>query len=64
LSAKPNVEQIIEHRIAWNDLFWMIAENDVLKYKEIKKLEVAQFFTFLEKWKEMIEEKIKQAKKH
>ena len=42
----------------------MIAENDVLKYKEIKKLEVAQFFTFLEKWKEMIEEKIKQAKKH
>lgn len=62
MSAKPRIIEVIEHRKQWNDLFWGIAENDVIKYNEIKRLEVSQFFIFLEKWKEMIEEKIKQLK--
>ena len=62
MGAKPNVQQVIEHRQQWNDLFWLISETDVTKFKEIKRLEVAQFFLFLEKWKEMIENKLKQIK--
>lgn len=63
MGAKPNIEQVIEHRNGWNDLFWLMAENNVTKYNEIKKLETSQFFIFLEKWKQMIDERIKQAKK-
>lgn len=62
MGAKPKIEEVIEHRMQWNDLWWLIAENDVLKYNEVKRLEVAQFFIFLEKWKEAIENKIKNLK--
>lgn len=62
LGAKPNVVEIIEHRKNWEDIWWLLAENDVVKYNEVRKLEVVQFFTFLEKWKEMIEKKMKQIK--
>lgn len=55
--------KMLKMKIEWNDLFWLIAENDVLKYKEIKALEVSVFFSFLEKWKKATEEKIKLSKR-
>ena len=64
MSAKPNAVEVIEHRKQWNDLFWLIAETDVTKFKETKKLETAEFFIFLEKWKEMIKNKLKNLRKN
>lgn len=61
MSAKPNIVQMMEYRKGWEDLFWILAENDVSKYNEVKKLEVVQFYTFLDKWKEMMRKRTEKA---
>ena len=63
MSAKATVIQIFEHRKDWEDLWWILAENEILKFNEIKKLEVVQFYRFLERWKEEMRKKTQQALK-
>lgn len=58
MSAEPTVVHVLKHRNEWEDLWWLLAENDVLKYKEIKRLEIVQFYNFLERWKEAMKKKI------
>ena len=60
MSAKPTVVEVLEHRKEWEDLWWLLAENDVLKYNEIKRLEIIQFFNYVERWKIAMKKKIKQ----
>ena len=60
LSAKPHFVFVLEHRKEWEDLWWILADNDVTKYNEIKRLEVVQFYNFLERWKEAMRKKTKQ----
>lgn len=43
--------EILEHRKQWEDLWWLLADNDVIKYNEIKRLEIVQFFNYVERWK-------------
>lgn len=57
MSAKPNFVFVLEHRKEWEDLWWILADNDVTKYNEIKRLEVVQFYNFLERWKEAMRKK-------
>jgi hypothetical protein len=47
----------MKHRKDWTDLLWVLAENDVQKYNELRKLEIVQFYDFLERWKEAMKKK-------
>lgn len=63
MSAKATAIEVFEHRKDWEDLFWILAENDIVKFKEIRRLEVVQFYSFLERWKEIMRKKMENAKK-
>lgn len=60
MSAKPHIVEVMKHRKDWEDLLWILAENDVIKYGEIKRLEIVQFYHFLERWKEIMKKKTEQ----
>lgn len=57
--AKSNILFAFETRKEWEDLWWILAENEIVKYNEIKKLEVVQFYRFLERWKIAMKNKTK-----
>lgn len=59
MSAETNLISAMKHRKEWEDLWWILAENDVTKYNEIKRLEVVQFYNFLERWKEVMRQRTK-----
>ena len=58
LSAIPYEVEVFEHRKQWEDLWWVLADNDIIKLKEIKGLEVVQFYNFLARWKETMKKKL------
>ena len=60
MSALPLVEDILEFRHKWEDLWWAMSENDVLKYKEIKKFDVVTFYGVYDRWIEYLNKKIEQ----
>lgn len=60
----PLLREIENHRKVWNDLFWNMADGDVTKYNEIKRLDaIHEFWKFFDFWKERQEQKIAAARK-
>lgn len=51
-SQRPIHAQIIEHRKVWQDLWWGMAGGDATAYREIKKMDVLEFYSFFDKWRE------------
>lgn len=43
---------MISHRKTWQELWWNMAKGDVTAYREIKKMDVFEFWTFFDKWRE------------
>lgn len=50
--SKPLHTQIVEHRKMWQELWWNMAKGDVTAYREIKKMDVFEFWAFFDKWRE------------
>lgn len=51
-AEKPLIIQIADHRKMWQELWWNMAEGDITGYREIKKLDVFEFWGFFDKWRE------------
>jgi len=60
LGASPVVEEILEFRNKWEDLWWAMSENDVMKYAEIKRLDVITFYGVYDRWVEYLTKKLEQ----
>lgn len=43
---------INEHKNTWQELWWNMAEGEVTAYREIKKMDVFEFYSFFDKWRE------------
>lgn len=60
----PILSEIENHRKIWQELFWNMADGDVLKYNEIKRLDaITEFWKFFDLWRERQSKKIEQARK-
>jgi coenzyme F420-reducing hydrogenase beta subunit len=60
----PILSEIENHRKIWQELFWNMADGDVLKYNEIKRLDaITEFWKFFDLWRERQNKKIEQARK-
>lgn len=62
-AIEPITTQISKYNHDWEDLFWAMAKGDVLAYKEIKKMNVLNFWGFFDRWKKEQEAEIKKHRK-
>ena len=61
----PIMREIENHRKIWSELFWNMADGDVTKYNEIKRLDaITEFWKFFDYWKQRQEAKIKAHRTH
>lgn len=51
-NTEPIHVQMISHRKTWQELWWNMAKGDVTAYREIKKMDVFEFWAFFDKWRE------------
>ena len=47
----------------WHELWWNMSNGDVTAYRDIKKMDVFEFWTFFDKWRERNERERDAAKK-
>lgn len=59
----PLQAKILEHRKVWQELWWGMAAGDVTSYREIKKMDVLEFYSFFDKWREKNEREAEMMKK-
>jgi len=45
------VQQINAHREMWQELWWGMAKGDVTAYNQVKKMDVFEFYSFFDKWR-------------
>lgn len=59
----PSKKQIIEHRKIWNELILNMAEGDVQKANEIKRMDATlEFWQYFDYWRQKQKEKLDQIK--
>lgn len=61
---RPIVIETIEHKKRWEDLWWNMSNGDILAYKEIKKMDVFDFWSFFDRWRAKQKEEVKTLKKN
>lgn len=49
---KPIHQQTAEHRKMWQELWWRMADGEIGGYREIKKLDVMEFWSFFDRWRD------------
>lgn len=60
----PSKKQINEHRKIWNELILNMAEGDVQKANEIKRMDATlEFWQYFDYWRQKQKEKLDQIKK-
>ena len=64
MRASPLVEEILEFRNKWEDLWWAMSDNDVMRYAEIKKLDIVEFYGVYDRWVEFLNKKIEQQRQN
>lgn len=58
-SYKPNKKQIAEHRKIWNELILNMADGDVNKANEIKRMDATlEFWQYFDYWRQKQQEKL------
>ena len=58
------MEEILEFRNKWEDLWWAMSDNDVMRYAEIKKLDIIAFYGVYDRWVEYLNKKIEQQRQN
>lgn len=56
------IEDIKKIKNVWQKLLWEMANGDVKAYKELKSMDVFEFYPFLDNWKARQEHKRNQIK--
>ena len=60
----PILREIENHRKIWRELFWNMAEGDVTRYNEIKRLNVFEFWKYFDFWRERMSKRIEANRKN
>lgn len=63
-SLKPIQVQIHEHRAMWQELWWNMGSGEVTAYMDIKKMDVFEFYSFFDKWREKNKREAEMVKQH
>lgn len=69
MSAKggyiPTKNQIEKHRKIWNDLIYNMADGDITRINEIKRMDAKlEFWQFFDNWREKQQQKLEQLRKN
>ena len=59
----PIQSQIHEHRAMWQELWWNMANGEAMAYREIKRMDVFEFYSFFDKWRDRNNREAEMAKK-
>lgn len=60
----PMIKQIEDHKKTWRELWLNMAGGDVIKYKEIKKLDVlTEFWPYFDFWRQQQTKKLENLRK-
>lgn len=61
---RPIIEHIKEHKKVWENLWLNMADGDIIKYKEIKRMNaISEFWFFFDSWREKQQQLIEEYKR-
>lgn len=53
---EPISQQIQKHRQTWQELWYAMAKGDPLAYKEVRSMQVMEFYPFFNKWRDKLKQ--------
>lgn len=48
---EPISQQVQKHRKTWQELWYAMAKGDPIAYKEVKSMDIMEFYPFFDKWR-------------
>jgi hypothetical protein len=49
---------MVDHRKMWQELWWKMADGNVTGYREIKRMDVMEFWGFFDRWRDRTKQEI------